>query len=75
MTNVVHKIICAIIVGPYLVVLALMCLAMFIGPILIAITLVITGCIALFFQRINAYVALYRWRIRRWWWFKKKNFQ
>lgn len=75
MTNVVHKIICAIIVGPYLAVVALMCLSMLIGPLLIAITLVITGGIALFFQRIGIYLALYKWRIGRWWWLKKKNFQ
>lgn len=75
MTNIMHKIICAIIAGPYLAVVALMCLVMLIGPLLVSIALVITGCVSLFFQIINTYLTLYKWKIKRWWWFKKKNFQ
>jgi hypothetical protein len=74
MTNVPHKIIYAIIIGPYLAIMSLMCLVMLIGPLLIAVTLVIIGCISLFIQWINFYLVLCKWRLSRWWWLIKKNF-
>lgn len=71
----IHRVIAAITMGLYLAIMSLMCLAMLIGPLLVTAALVIIGCVAMFIQRINFYWILCKYRIGRWWWFKKKNFQ
>jgi len=72
------KVVGAIIIVPYVIVMTLVTIAITLGPLMIAAMLTAIGCLSLVIQwmknRAILLRLLFKWYINRWWWFKKKNF-
>lgn len=71
------KVVGAIVIMPYVIVMLLMCAVTILGPLMISATLVVIGCLSLVIQWIKGGAALlwllFKWHVSRWWWFKKNN--
>lgn len=78
MRDFLHKVVCAIIISPYIAVMLLVTLSVLIGPLLMVIFMVIMGYFIVVIEWVKStttfYWLMYKWHIKRWWWSNRNNF-